>query len=186
MSRPFTPLGDDDWPAQIDDMRAGFAGQLNVYRLMAHHPDLLRAWQGLRTHVVQHNALGRARAEVVILRLAHRLDCAYEWNQHVLRGLDAGLSRARIAALQGALCGMIPEDALLAGATDALFDHAQLSPVQVAELERMVGRAGVLDLMATAGMYLTLGFLLQTTAAPLDDDVSAGLEQRAPELRRQK
>lgn len=186
MTLSFAPVSDDDWPAQIDDMRTGFAGQLNVYRQMAHHPELLRAWQGLRTHVVRHNALGQARAEIVILRLAHRLDCAYEWNQHVLRGLDAGLSRARIAAMRGALSGMIPEDALLAGAADALFDHAQLSAAQVTELERSVGRAGVLDLIATAGMYMTLGYLLKTTATPLDPDVSDGLEHRAPELRYQK
>lgn len=39
-----SPLTDADWPHEIDDLRDGFAGALNVYRLMAHHPALLRAW----------------------------------------------------------------------------------------------------------------------------------------------
>jgi 4-carboxymuconolactone decarboxylase len=169
----FAPLPDSDWPAEIADMRAGFAGQLNVYRVMAHHPALLRAWEGLRTHIVQHSALGPVRAEVVILRLAHRLGAAYEWNQHVLRGLQVGLDMARIRSLRGPCAQMEPEDALLAGAVDALQDRAQLAPDQMDALQALVGRDGVLDLMATTGMYLTLGFILQSTDCPLEPAVAA-------------
>ncbi|MGY6549530.1 MAG: carboxymuconolactone decarboxylase family protein [Roseinatronobacter sp.] len=184
MSGPFTPLTDADWPEAIADMRTGFAGQLNVYRLMAHHPDLLRAFAPLRGHIVQQSALGPERAEVVILRLAHRLGSSYEWNQHVVRGLKAGLSSARIAALAGPVADMAAEDALLANAVDALFDRGALDGDQMATLEARVTRAGVLDLMATAGMYLTLGFILKSTDAPLDADVSAELLRLAPHLRR--
>lgn len=169
----FAPLSDDDWPADIADMLDGFAGQLNVYRVMAHHPALLRAWEGLRTHIVKDTALGPVRAEVVILRLAYRLGSDYEWGQHVIRGTDAGLSLARIGALRGPLAGMAAEDAVLAGAVDALRDHARLAPDQLAALEALVGRAGVLDLMATVGMYLTLGFILESMKTPLDADIAA-------------
>ena len=182
MTRPFIPIPDSDWPAEIDDMRAGFAGQLNVYRVMAHHPDLLRAWSGLRLHIVHASTLGRARAEVVILRLAHRVSSSYEWNQHVARGLSAGLSKARMASLRGPLAGMEREDAILAGAVDQLLDHSKLPPAQIAQLEDLIGRPAVLDLMATLGMYLTLGFLLNSTDCPLDADIAAELAQNAPKL----
>ena len=180
----FAPLSDADWPRAIADMRNGFAGQLNVYRVMAHHPALLRAWADLRRHIVTQTALGPERAEVVILRLAHRLGSCYEWNQHVIRGLDAGLTKSRIAALAGPVARMQPQDALLAAAVDALFDHAELPPDQLAALQAQFGREGVMDLMATAGMYLTLGFIVKTTGAPLDDDIAQALKQRAPELMR--
>jgi len=182
MTHPFTPIPDSDWPAEIDDMRAGFAGQLNVYRVMAHHPDLLRAWTGLRQHIVNASTLGRDRAEVVILRLAHRVSSSYEWNQHVSRGMKAGLSKARISSLRGPLAGMEREDAILAGAVDQLLDHSRLPPAQMAQLEALIGRAAVLDLMATMGMYLTLGFLLNSTDCPLDPEIAADLAQSAPEL----
>ena len=43
MPRPdATPLTDAEWPEEIADLRDGFAGTLNVYRAMAHHPALLR------------------------------------------------------------------------------------------------------------------------------------------------
>ncbi len=56
MSEKFKPLSDADWPVEIAGMMDGFAGGLNVYRVMAHHPMLLRAWAGLRDHIVHHRA----------------------------------------------------------------------------------------------------------------------------------
>ncbi len=76
---PCPPLGDDQWPEPIEDLRSGFAGQLNVYRTMAHNPALLRAWAPLRQHLVKDSALGPQRSEVVILRTGHRLGSHYEW-----------------------------------------------------------------------------------------------------------
>lgn len=183
MSMPdFAPLSDDAWPHALQDMQGGFAGQLNVYRMMAHHPALLRAWTGLRTHIVENTALGPIRAEVVILRLAHRVGCAYEWNQHVVRGLAAGLDKARIAALRGPLAGIPAEDALLAGAVDALVDTKRLDPAQLGDVVALVGKQGALDLMATVGMYLTLGFMLNTAPPDLEPAIARTLAQQAPEL----
>ncbi len=166
------PLRDADWPEAVDDLRAGFAGRLNVYRVMAHHPDLLSAFAGLRGHVVQNTALGPERAEVVILRLAHRLGSAYEWAHHVVRGRRAGLSDARIRTLRGDPEAMAASDAALARAVDALVDHHKLTDAQA---QAVGGPKAVLDLIATVGMYLTLGFIVESFATPVDDDVAAEL-----------
>lgn len=173
------PLRDADWPEAVADLRAGFAGRLNVYRVMAHHPDLLRAFAGLRGHVVQNTALGPERAEVVILRLAHRLGSGYEWAHHVVRGRRAGLSDARIRSLRGDADTMAAPDAALARAVDALVDHHRLSDAQAQAVAALGGDKAVLDLIATVGMYLTLGFIVESFATPVDDDIAAELA-RAP------
>ncbi len=41
---PCPPISDAEWPEAIAEMKTGFAGALNVYRTMAHHPALLKAW----------------------------------------------------------------------------------------------------------------------------------------------
>ncbi len=169
----FAPLSDADWPEEIADLREGFAGRLNVYRAMAHHPALLRAWSDLRDHVVRRTALGAAASEVVILRAGHRLGADYEWAHHVVRGRAAGLSDARIAALRGPLSEMDPGDALLAGAVDELVEGAALSPARLSDLAAAHGREGVLDLMATVGMYSTLAFVVKSFGTTVDDDVAA-------------
>jgi 4-carboxymuconolactone decarboxylase len=175
MTSSLSPIADADWPDEIADMRQGFAGTLNVYRIMAHHPLLLRAWAPLRQHVVKNNALGPARTEIVILRAAHRMGSPYEWAHHVSRSRALGMSDARIAAIAGRPDG---DDGLLVRAVDALFDLKRLPGEIEAELSGAVGRHGVLDLIAIVGFYSVLGYILMTYDTPLDADVAAELTER--------
>jgi len=167
---PCPPLTDADWPPEIADLRAGFAGALNVYRTMAHHPALLRAWAPLRQHVVKDSALGAERSEVVILRAAHRMGSAYEWAHHVRRARALGMAEDRIASMRRVPSG---EDGLIARGVDALFDQRRLPPELEAELAALLGREGVFDLIATVGFYSILGYLLMTYDTPIDDGISA-------------
>lgn len=163
------PLSDRDWPEAIADLNTGFAGQLNVYRTMAHHPDLLRAWAPLRQHVVKDSALGPQRSEVVILRVAFRFGSTYEWNHHVDRATRLGFSAERIAALRAMPEG---EDGMIARAVDMLLDERRLLPEAEAALAGALGRKAVFDLIATVGFYSVLGFILMTYGTPLDDGIA--------------
>ncbi|QFS82829.1 Carboxymuconolactone decarboxylase family protein [Roseivivax sp. THAF40] len=171
------PLPDSNWPSEIADLRDGFAGQLNVYRTMAHHPELLRAWMDLRDHIVNGTALGPVRSEVVILRTGFRLGSEYEWLQHIERARKVGLSDARIATAMGPKAAMSDEDTLLTNAVDELFDTSRLTPATRDAMIASYGKAALLDLMATVGFYSTLGFMLNSFDTPLDDDIRARLEE---------
>ena len=171
------PLTDAHWPRDIARMRGGFAGGLNVYRTMAHHPALLAAWTQLREHIVHQTALGRARSEVVILRTGFRLGSEYEWHQHIERARKLGLEDARIASIIGPKEAMTEEDRLLTDAVDELFDTSRLTPETRQRLFTALGKAAILDLMATVGFYSTLGFILNTFETPLDDDIAQELAQ---------
>lgn len=171
---PLPPLADEQWPDDIAVLRAGFAGALNVYRVMAHHPALLRAWAPLRQHVVKETTLGPERSEVVILRTAHRFGSAYEWAHHVSRARKLGFSDERISALRGLPDG---EDGLIVRAVDGLLDNRKLSPDLEADLASAVGHEGVLDLIATVGFYSVLGYILMTYDTPLDANIAAELER---------
>lgn len=172
------PLIGADWPTELADMQASFAARLNVYRVMAHHPALVRAWAPLREHIVLRNSLGAQRSEVVILRTGHRMGAEYEWAHHISRGRACGMADARIASIAGPLDGMEPEDAVIAGAVDALIDDHHLPEPKRTALQALVGVEGVFDVMATVGFYSTLAFIVRTFDTPLDPDVAAELAQR--------
>lgn len=172
---PCPPISDADWPETIAEMKGGFASALNVYRTMAHHPALLKAWAPLRQHIVKDSALGSVRSEVVILRAAHRMGSPYEWAHHVSRARALGMSDARIAALRGLPAG---EDGLIVRAVDALFDDRRLSPALEAELAAALGREAVFDLIATVGFYSVLGYILMTYDTPIDAPVAAEMAER--------
>lgn len=174
---PCPPITDTQWPEAIADLREGFAGQLNVYRTMAHHPLLLRAWAPLRQHIVKDTALGLERSEVVILRTGHRLGSAYEWAHHVSRARALGFSDARISAIAAMPEG---EDGLLVRAVDALFDAHRIPAHLEAELAQAIGREAVFDLIATVGFYFVLGGILQTYDTPVDDAIVRELDRTPP------
>ena len=173
----FAPISDNDWPVEIADMLSGFAGGLNVYRTMAHHPALLNAWADFREHIVNQTTLGNLRSEAVILRTGARLGSSYEWHQHIIRARKSGMEDTRIARLNGPIDEMFLDDAFLATAVDELFDNHRLSKTTETALENLVGKHGVLDLIATVGFYSTLGFILNTFDTPLDQNIADELAQ---------
>lgn len=171
---PIAPLANAAWPEEIADLEDGFAGALNVYRTMAHHPALLRAWADLRQHVVKDTSLGLERSEVVILRTGVRLGSAYEWAHHVARARALGFSDARIAAVREMPEG---EDGLLVRAVDAVLDARKIPAPLEAELRETLGKEAVFDLIATVGFYSVLGTILMTYEVPIDAPIAAQLER---------
>ncbi len=171
------PLNDPDWPAELEDLREEFFGRANVYRVMAHHPQLLRAWTGLRQHIVLDTALGRERSELVILRAAANTGSPYEWSHHVVRARSVGISDARIAAMKGDVDGIAQKDRLIAEAVDQLMATSRIAPETLKELHAQIGSEGLLDLMATVGFYSTLAFILNSFGTEIDGDILAALEE---------
>jgi alkylhydroperoxidase family enzyme len=169
----YPPTDPKKWPATLAEMRGGFAEKLNIYKVMAHHSDLLRSWKDLRAHIVTDNALGVERLEICILRAAHRLGSSYEWDHHVSRSRAIDLTDDRIFAMAGPPDEMDPEDAIIAGAVDALLDAAELDATTHSALSDLVGTEGVFDLIATVGFYQTLGYIAKSFDVPLDDGIEA-------------
>lgn len=182
MTTKMKPLKDSEWPKNMGDMLQGFAGRLNVYRVMANHPDLLAAWAPLREHVVRRREMTDQQSEVVILRTGHNLQAPYEWAHHVSRARAVGMDDTRIGALAGPLESIAGDDRILAGAVDELMRNARLSPATLAALKDAIGHDGVLDLMTTVGFYSVLGFIVNSYDVPLDEDIVRQLADRpAPE-----
>lgn len=167
----YDPTDPATWPDEIAHLRGDFAGRLNVYRVMAHHPALLDAWTDLRAHIVSRNALGIEAMEIAILRIAHCLPSSYERAHHEMRASEAGIARHRIAATAGPLEAMSPDDRAVCAAVDEILDQTCLTPTTHDALAARVGKPGVLDLIATVGFYVTLGAIANSFAPPLDEGV---------------
>ncbi|MFD1796262.1 carboxymuconolactone decarboxylase family protein [Paracoccus aurantiacus] len=177
MSTRYPPLDDAAWPESLRELHGGFASALNVYRTMAHHPALLAAWAPLRAHIVTAPSLTPDQSEVVILRSGHRLGSGYEWAHHVHRSRRIGMDDARIASIAGPLAGMSPEDRVLAGAVDELFDARRLGADTQQAVAGLVGTEGLFDLIATVGFYSVLGYIVESFATPVDPAIAAELEE---------
>jgi alkylhydroperoxidase family enzyme len=164
------PIADAEWPRELEALRGGFASELNVYRVMAHHPALLQAWTSLRNHLTLGSTLSARWRELAILRTARFIDSRYEWIHHVERGRASGLTDPEIAAvgLSDLSSAFGDADTALLKTTDALLKGLGLSALQVDVAAEHMSAQQLLDLMATVGMYLMLGFLVKSFRTPLE------------------
>ncbi|MCB0031360.1 MAG: carboxymuconolactone decarboxylase family protein, partial [Anaerolineales bacterium] len=75
------PSSEENWPEGI---RAALQGPvLNIHRMMAHSPELLRQSAPLRNYLVAGSTLTGRQRELLILRTAHLIGSEYEWSHHV-------------------------------------------------------------------------------------------------------
>ena len=90
------PLAPEEMPAEIAEMFGDFP-LLNIFRTIAHHPELMKRWMVFGNHVLGNSSLSPRDRELAILRVGSRCRSGYEWSQHVRIALDAGLSEEEIA-----------------------------------------------------------------------------------------
>lgn len=147
---------------------------LNVFATVAHHPDLLRAWLRLGTHLLLATTLAPRDRELVILRTAWTSRCAYEWGQHVVIARREGIDDdeiIRIAAGPDAP-DWSGDDAILLTAVDELVDRADWSEPTWRALAARFDPPELLDLLFCIGHYRMLAGVLNACRVERDDPVA--------------
>lgn len=172
-----SPLPADEWD---DAVRHALAGMLpeerhnpqdagNLLATLVHHPDLTRAFLRFSFYLLSASTLPPRVREQVILRVAHRRGCAYEWTHHVKLGTKAGLSDSDIAAIQS---GDPPDefDRAVLGAVDELDEKSNLSDATWATLSERLDEKQRMDLVFTVGGYTALAMALNTFGVEVEQE----------------
>lgn len=186
------PLPVNQWDVALQDIVADMHGQpINVHKLMAHHPDLLKAWWSFRNHSVSGGALGSRLGELVILRVAVHMKAWYEWASHVDRSLKYGLSLEEIERVKqgAAAAGWTQQEQAVLQAVDELVAEHAIAPATLANLQQTCTLQQIFDLIAIQGMYVILAGMINSFGLELDTSVQdrlpagmnqAGFEQEFP------
>jgi alkylhydroperoxidase family enzyme len=168
------PLEPDEWDDKTREVMAPFAGQgrvFNVFKTLAHHPDLLRRWLVFANHVLGKSTLAVRDRELVILRIGYLCQAGYEWGQHVEIARRAGMSDEEIrSAKTGPDTPGIPElDRLLLAATDELHADAHVTDSTWGGLSAHLTTQQLMDLVFTVGQYNLVSMALNTLGVQLDE-----------------
>jgi 4-carboxymuconolactone decarboxylase len=155
---------------------------MHVLGTMAHHPTLAKAFLTFNAHVCGSSTLSVRLRELAILRISWLRQAEYEFVQHVILGLRAGLTKEEIERVQRGpdAPGWDSGDADLVRAVDEL--HAQ-ARIEQATWDRLAGRFNttqLMDLVFLVGCYDVLAMAIKTFqthlepgVAPLDPAVRA-------------
>jgi alkylhydroperoxidase family enzyme len=155
---------------------------MHVLGVMALHPPLAKAFMTFNAHVSGASTLPVRVRELAILRISWLRRAEYEFVQHVILGLRAGLSEAEIERVQLGpdAQGWETADAELLRAVDELSSDACIGDTTWKRLGIRFDTAQMMDLVFLVGCYEVLAMAmrsfrvqLEAGVAPLDVSVAA-------------
>ena len=165
--------GDED-PRLMEMFSKGLTGPggepLNIFGVLANHPDMLKRWLVFATHVLSKNTLTARDRELLILRTGWNCRSRYEWGQHVVIAQQCGITAKEIAAVKKGATSAVwsKKDKLLLTSADELHNDYCLSDSTWAALSVQYSHQQILDLIATVGNYHLVAMFLNSTKVPLD------------------
>jgi 4-carboxymuconolactone decarboxylase len=174
-------LNDEDTPTDTieflqkfarDDGR-GIDGQLNIFKTLAHHPDLLRRWTVFGNHILFKSSLPARDRELAILRVGWRCRSGYEWGQHCVIGKREGITDEEIRRIADGpnAEGWTQREAALLRAADELHDDSFVSDSTWGTLQQHYDTRQLIDLIFTIGQYHLVSMALNTFGVQLDPGV---------------
>jgi len=154
----------DDQRRLIDSLKRDDGEVFNVMRTFARSPKLLNSWMGLATHIMGTSSISPRHREILILRVGWLTGSEYEWGQHLLMSLPAGLDEKdhrRIA--EGAEAdGWDAFEAQLVRAADELHRDSMIGDETWTALAKEYSEEQILDAIFTVGNYAMLALALNS------------------------
>src|SRR5271169_687066 len=165
--RDFSQLTGEDADTAAKQRMAG--RDLNLFRVMMHHPELTRRWVVFAGHVLRKQTLPARERELLILRIGWLNQAEYEWAQHVEIAGRCGITVAEIERVRQGPAAWHGEDAVLLQAVDDLYEHSVVSDATWSALSARFSTQQMMDLVFTVGQYNLVSWALNSFGVPLDD-----------------
>ena len=143
---------------------------LNIFRVLMHHPDLARRWTVFAGHVLHKQTLPTRDRELLILRIGWLNQAEYEWAQHVEIAKRSGITEAEIEKIKaGPAGGWSADEAALLQLADDLFENSVVSDSTWNKLAQKYSTQQMMDAVFTVGQYNLVSWALNSFGVPLDD-----------------
>jgi len=170
------PLSEDHWDAETRELLSRtqmHSRVLNIFSTLANHPKLLKRWTVFAGHILGKSSLPPRDREILILRIGWLCRAEYEWGQHVLIGLEAGLTDREIERIKAGpdAAGWSRFDAALLRAVDELHEQALVSDATWRELAEHYNTQQMMDVVFTVGQYNLVSMALNTFGVQLDEGI---------------
>lgn len=146
---------------------------MNGLGAILNHPALAKSFLTFNNHIAMTNSLSKRICELLILRTSWLRRSEYEFQQHVILGLRAGLTEGEIEGIQqGPDAPMWNSiDASLLRAADDLVSDACVKSETWTELSKHFSPTQLIDLVFTVGCYEVLAMAFKSFAVPFEDSL---------------
>lgn len=143
----------------------------NIFKVLAHHPKLLKRWTPFAGHVLSKQTLPFRDRELLILRIGWLNQAGYEFAQHEVIAKKGGVSEADIRRLQDGpkAAGWTEKESALLQVADDLFENSVVSDETWETLAKHYSTEQLMDAVFTVGQYNMVSWALNSLGVPLDD-----------------
>lgn len=157
----------------LNNYKNGDARGMNGVGAMLRHPTLAKAFLTFNNHVAMASTVSKRIRELLILRVGWLRGAEYEFQQHVILGLRAGLTEAEIDRLTYGpdAEGWDAVDAALLRATDELVADAFIKDDTYAVLAQHFNTEQLLDIVFAIGCYEMLAMVFNTFQVPFEESL---------------
>jgi 4-carboxymuconolactone decarboxylase len=136
----------------------------NLVNTFAYHPKLMLAWMRYNGRLLAAPKIPARIRELVILRLADRYRCEYEWLQHIDIGRELGLSSEHFDAVkvgpEAAIWSDLERNALRAA--DEMATEYKVREETWKSLEAEFDSKQMLEFLFIVGTYSMLAWILNS------------------------
>ncbi|HJQ43582.1 MAG TPA: carboxymuconolactone decarboxylase family protein [Jatrophihabitantaceae bacterium] len=136
----------------------------NLFLTMSKRRSLFRGWLFFAGRLMPGGKLPRRDTELVILRVAHLRNCAYEFEHHVHLGKRAGITAADVTRVQSGpdAEGWSSREHVLLSAVDELHRDSDLSDTTWTQLREHLDEPRAIEFLMLVGHYEMLATFLNT------------------------
>jgi len=164
------PIGKEGRTAEQEKMLAS-RPDYNIYKTLAHHPELYTRWSGLGQYLLNGSTLPPRDREIVILRMGWLCQSPYEWSQHArIAKADVKMTETEVhrIAVGASAKGWSEFERTLINMVDELRYDTQIGDKTWQALRAKYSIEQTIDAFYTAAQYQLVSMALNSLGVQLD------------------
>jgi 4-carboxymuconolactone decarboxylase len=148
---------------------AGRGRILGPYKIWIHSPALAAGMEQIGTFLNKRSSLTPRQVEIGILVIAQHWDADYVRQAHIRLGREVGLPQETIDAILAGSDPQLadPRDRAVHSFAAALVAGAKLSDAEYAEIESVLGRNGIAEVLVLLGYYTAVALGMKVHEVPV-------------------
>jgi 4-carboxymuconolactone decarboxylase len=153
----------------FDELTAGRGRILTPYKVWIHSPTVASGMERIGTFLNKHSTLSRREVEIGILIIARHWQADYVLQAHIREGKAAGLSDAVITAICESREPPLTDlhEQAVHDFARALAGGTKPTDPEFAEFERVLGRAGIAEMLVLIGYYTSVALAMKVHDVPI-------------------
>jgi 4-carboxymuconolactone decarboxylase len=155
--------------AVFNRLVAGRGRILGPYKIWIHSPVVADGMEHIGTHLNKRGSLSVREVEIGILMIAQHWDADYVRQAHIKAGKAAGLSQETIDAILAGRDPKLsdPHERAVHRFAAALVSGVKLSDAEFGEIEKVIGRAGIAEVLVLLGYYTSVALGMKVHQVPI-------------------